>query len=116
MKIAPTMIATTIEQGKRILAAGISMETADMFWNAGGIISELMTYLKTQPFPIFDINRKEVFEQQHLFPVAWSLSALIDLLPESAFWKIARVRGKDVEGIFEDCVTYLKTHKEKSTK
>lgn len=90
------MIATTLGQSKRLLEAGIDPKTADMRWE------------------IFPFGVPHLCYQCEVTPLiapevtpAWSLSAIIPLLPERIFWRIARVRGKDVEGIFEDCVYYL---------
>lgn len=88
------MIATSISQSKRLLEVGIDPQTADMQWNA---------------IPTYHGVEQELFvgEMTHSGLPAWSLSALILLLPEHTFYRIARARGKDIEGIFEDCVTYL---------
>lgn len=90
------MIATTLGQSKRLLEAGIDPKTADMRWEASPWRIPHLRY-QNDITPLF---------APEVTP-AWSLSAIITLLPEHIFWRIARVRGKDVEGIFEDCVNYL---------
>lgn len=99
------MIATTIEQSKQLLEAGIDPQTADMRWETiPGFVSHLCYEHCVTPLIAPEVTP------------AWSLSAIIHLLPEHIFWRIARVRGKDVEGIFEDCVNYLCKEDEKCTK
>ena len=88
------MIATTIEQSKRLLEAGIDPQTADMSWSN--------VIVKEKAVPLLFVGDAAPASMP-----AWSLSALTQLLPERIFWKIARVRGKDINGTFEDCVTYL---------
>ncbi len=88
------MIATTIEQSKRLLEAGIDPQTADMSWSN--------VIVKEEAVPLLFVGDAAPASMP-----AWSLSAITQLLPERIFWKIARVRGKDINGIFEDCVTYL---------
>lgn len=103
-----SQIATTIEQSKRLLAAGIDPKSADMYWlGSGATISpdEDEYKLYTEPFsPLYErvlaaimrervdcvnfgfdnvseISAKEDFLSR-LFP-AWSLSRLIDLIAET---------------------------------
>lgn len=88
------MIATTIEQSKRLLEAGIDPQTADMSWSN--------VIVKEKAVPLLFAGDAAPASMP-----AWSLSAIITLLPEHIFWRIARLRGKDIEGIFEDCVYYF---------
>lgn len=105
------MIATTIEQSKRLLEAGIDPQTADMFWDRGTISSlPGFEWMQEQPHPILSKNKKDVIEQPEHFPLAWSLSALITLCPEHVPYRIIRTRGMDIEGIFEDLVEFLCNH------
>jgi hypothetical protein len=61
------MVSTTIEQSKKLLELGIDVTTADMWWNIaiGG-------YSDPSCVPVSDVD----------IP-AWSLSALLELIPES---------------------------------
>lgn len=102
------MIATNETQSRKLLNAGIDPRTADMFWDHGTISCYVgFEWLREQPHPILTMNREDVFDQPDYFVPAWSLSALIQLLPEHVFYRIARAHGHDVEKIFEDCVEYL---------
>lgn len=114
------MIATTIEQSKRLLEAGIDTKTADMYYknnlswlvdkepqysaipSAGSPVNALEWYNKG-----YTASGKGPMSLLHFCFPAWSLSALIRLCPEHVPYRIIRTRGKDIEGIFEDCVTYL---------
>lgn len=62
-----TQIATTIEQSKRLLKAGLSKEGADMQW----------TYLRSEDTYWLQVAR----EDSQLFAdfPAWSLSRLVDI-------------------------------------
>ena len=65
-------ICTSIEQSKKLIELGIDMNTADMLW--------------TYDFTVNDINCLNVISK-HLKPEendipAWSLSALLELIPE----------------------------------
>lgn len=93
------MIATSISQSKRLLEAGIDPQTADMQWNA------ILTYHGVE---------QELFvgEMTPNGLPAWSLSALIKLIysiqtNQHRFEYIVWDNEGNIEGIFEDCVTYL---------
>lgn len=92
------MIATTIEQGKRLQAV-IGTKDCDMVWALPFAIApdgqEIPPQLFVEPYCDMDIAP------------AWSLGALVELCPPRAFDRIARARGADVEGIFEDVVSLL---------
>lgn len=66
------MIATTIEQSKRLLELGLDPKTADMVWvryAAGGYRLEVL--------------HRELFERiMETDIAAWSLSALFDVMPK----------------------------------
>ena len=62
------MIATTIEQSNKLLALGIDPSTADMFYRDNGEDLKLMW---------------ELVVDKPKYP-AWSLSALLDLIPQVA--------------------------------
>lgn len=100
------MIATTLEQSKQLLESGIDPQTADMYWTNIVETADEGGYFTKESDDVFHLEIGFDFYSDHVVP-AWSLSALIPLLPERIFWKIARVRGHDIEGIFEDLVNYL---------
>lgn len=67
------LIATTQEQSQRLLRCGVSANTADMMFTPHSTLS-------TEPY-------KEVLKNRGYIP-AWSLSALLGLLPKTIgdFW------------------------------
>lgn len=67
------MIATTRDQSARLLKCGVPAETADMTW-----IDSEGDLLIVQDYE----NTKWLSQANHYTP-AWSLSRLIELLPES---------------------------------
>ena len=97
-------IATTIEQSKRLLDAGIDPNSADMcYQNYEWETNEEGHMIHGTVKPIGGLTVGNIFMD---FP-AWSLSALITLCPEHVPYLIIRTRGKDIEGIFEDLVNFL---------
>lgn len=108
------MIATTIEQSKRLLETGIDPQTADMCY-----IEEFITegigcvpYKRAwTEYPCVDTHEDHDSPDMVSFP-AWSLSALIKLIysiptNQHRFEYIVWENEGNIEGIFEDCVTYL---------
>lgn len=67
------MIATTIEQSKKLLELGLNQETSDMFWLQEPGDPEVH-YLMVR-------EQDDDFEPDWRIP-AWSLSALLKLMPE----------------------------------
>lgn len=70
-----TQIATTIDQSQRLIACGVNPDTADMIWQAPITVSQKQ---KGGLFLIVRNSEKEIYN--HDTP-AWSLSALLALLP-----------------------------------
>jgi len=66
-----TKICTTIEQSKKLMELGIDVNTADMFW---GLNKTLVAY----PYPY---NEDRLATADKTAIPAWSLSALMQLLP-----------------------------------
>lgn len=69
-----TQIATTVEQSKKLLELGLSPDTADMYYPK--------VYKDTYsicPYP----NECNVFREQKLDIPAWSLTALLKLMPKN---------------------------------
>jgi len=85
MEARKSQIATTIEQSKRLLAAGIDPESADMCYieeiitNGIGCISYKHTWSE---YPIVDTHEEYEGPEPVSLP-AWSLSRLIDLIAET---------------------------------
>ncbi len=63
------MIATTLEQSRKLVELGIDQSTADMYWTNNGLWKD---YLKATP-------RKGYPEETC---PAWSLAALLELMPK----------------------------------
>lgn len=93
------MIATTIEQSKRLLAAGISPETADMIWAQHSDFSKPFLTVK----PHTTIRR---MIGGHSLP-AWSLSALWDLCKEKGFQLEFCTKEDSSERMIEHMVSIL---------
>lgn len=100
------MIATTIEQSQRLLAAGIDPKTADMCWTDLVDSVDSGGYFINEREDVFHLEVGFSRQNEDIIP-AWSLSALILLLPEHIFYRLARTRGHNIERLFEDCVNYL---------
>lgn len=71
-----TQIATTREQGQRLMACGVKAETADMTLLLEHGHTE-NTRLSARPYGTF----KEPFREQNCIP-AWSLSRLLEMMPK----------------------------------
>lgn len=97
------MIATTIEQSKRLLKAGVDPRTADMLylWDEDAIMGVGVCEYNLELIP----GTEQEYNTGSV--PAWSLSALITLCPEHVPYRVIRTRGKDIEGIFEDLVEFL---------
>lgn len=66
-------ICTSIEQSKKLIELGISVNTADMFWD----MAEPDKRRKPLVGPISDY-----YDMEDWAVPAWSLSALLDLMPK----------------------------------
>lgn len=66
------MIATTIEQSKKLIELGLSADTADMYWEYDSFQGFHRLELFEDGFPK-TLNKDDI--------PAWSLSALIELIP-----------------------------------
>lgn len=75
------MIATTIEQSKRLLEAGYNQETADMSYIHGPVITykDVSRVEHIEECPPILVLRQELTE----FVPAWSLSAIWDIFVKS---------------------------------
>ena len=66
-------ICTSIEQSKKLIELGIDMNTADMFWDT----AEPDKRRKPLVGPVSDY-----YDMENWAVPAWSLSALLDLIPK----------------------------------
>lgn len=89
------MIATTQDQSQRLLRCGVSADTADMAYADGDI-------LLTAPYS----EMRDRFKEKDCYP-AWSLSALLGLLPKTigdfwmTKWYAPNVDGFEIEDMGE---------------
>lgn len=85
MEARKSQIATTIEQSKRLMEAGLDPESADMCYieeiitNGIGCISYKHTWSE---YPCVDTHEESEGPEPVSLP-AWSLSRLIDLIAET---------------------------------
>ncbi|MDE5688687.1 MAG: hypothetical protein K2I18_08715 [Paramuribaculum sp.] len=89
-----TNIATTKEQSARLLQCGVSAESADMHWHGaivprGGSLAsppepseEWDLFNSPYGFMPEEMQKAKLMEDYNEIIPAWSLSALLDLLPE----------------------------------
>lgn len=77
------MVATSVNQSKKLLELGINPVTSNMFWaKKGTIMHPSEDYeLVLGTIPGLKKYNLESVEQKYVIP-AWSLSALLDLVPE----------------------------------
>lgn len=74
----PQQISTTPEQSRRLLACGVSADTADMVWTHFESDGE-----KYEQLSVMD---ESAYEVASLTPIpAWSLGALLGLLPKEIY-------------------------------
>ena len=77
------MKPTSVEQSKRLLELGLDPDTADMFYNPlmdidNGSRANFLETPECMPF-------KEIKEHRELYMPAWSLEALLGLIPHTGF-------------------------------
>lgn len=75
------MIATTQEQGDRLLRCGVSADTADMSWRTILCPSNDEPWADPQLSVLSYSAAKDIYGDDYVEP-AWSLSALLGLLPK----------------------------------
>ena len=88
-----TSISTTKDQSARLLKCGVSADTADMCWHAaivprGGSLSSMLEAseewdLLAEPYDCMpeELQAAKLMADYHEIQPAWSLSALLGLLP-----------------------------------
>ena len=116
------MIATTIEQSKRLLELGLDPNTADMYYTGHRSIYNPKEIEYTQ---VPRVRTKFVsFDRLEVFFPAWSLSALLEVMPKpdlyrdvadcwvcATFFKEGSVRGFGKTAIEAACDTITKMFK-----
>lgn len=76
------MVATTIEQSNKLIKLGVNPSTADMWWVGENLVAK-----------IADFEKPDDYEAENIIP-AWSLSALMDMVPEGTLLSIYKHEGK----------------------
>lgn len=78
------MIATTIEQSRRLLDLGLDRKTSDMWYSEKYGLQIGFGYLRTP---------------------AWSLSALLEVMPNNDYWDIYLCQAQDGkwQSVWNDC-------------
>lgn len=66
-------ICTSIEQSKKLIELGLDVNTADMFWDT--------LFAKKPEAHIDNHHLIDEYDDEYRFP-AWSLTALLDLMPK----------------------------------
>ena len=67
-------LCTSINQSQKLIGLGIDVNTADMYWS--------MEEIPYMPFPVNDIVTDWDYAQENGMLPAWSLSALLNFLPD----------------------------------
>lgn len=99
------MIATTIDQSKRLLKAGIDPQTADMYWTNIVETADEGGYFIKEREQVFHLEIGCSSYDKNIIP-AWSLSALLELL-YSKYPLYLIGTAWNVERLFEDIVNNL---------
>ena len=87
------MIATTIEQSKHLLELGLDPNTADCMWLV--TLRARLHVLDGEPISNYDMWEN--------YP-AWSLSALLEVMPNNDYWEIClwQYKGQRWQCVFDD--------------
>ena len=113
-----SQIATTIEQSKRMIAAGFPVETADMWWTTVQPLKfdGYKTIPDGDPYTSLSLYKKEhIAVASYDETPAWSLSRLIDILGREVFYNyIFRGYGtnyspSESEDVIERLVWYIES-------
>lgn len=93
-------IATTIEQSKHLLELGLNPKTADMWWS-----NRFVYWLHTPMIGVAtEQNQLYTFKWCEEDIPAWSLSALLEVMPNNDYWEICLWQYKDQrwQCVFDD--------------
>ena len=77
-------IATTISQSRKLIELGLDPKTADMFWMDTNSVKPC---LKLMDDGIFN-HRNYLVRFPHSSLFAWSLTALLEVIPNNDYWDI----------------------------
>lgn len=72
-----SQICTSIEQSQKLMELGINIHTADMYW-----ATDALPFMFFPLFPLDDIDSDWDYAQKNGMLPAWSLSALLELMPK----------------------------------
>ena len=91
------MTATTIEQSRHLLELGLDPSTADMFYFSYGMFRPMKLH-------VGKILEDVVTGKRQWAIPAWSLSALLDVMPNNDYWEICLWQYKDQrwQCVFDD--------------
>ncbi len=91
------MIATNIEQSKHLLELGLGPKTADMFYFSYGMFRPMKLH-------VGKILEDVVTGKRQWAIPAWSLSALLEVMPNNDYWEICLWQYKDQrwQCVFDD--------------
>ena len=91
------MIATCIEQSRRLLELGLDTKTADMFYFSYGMFRPMKLH-------VGKILEDVVTGKRQWAIPAWSLSALLEVMPNNDYWEICLWQYKDQrwQCVFDD--------------
>lgn len=104
-----SQIATTIEQSKRLLAAGLNPESADMWWTIVQPRKQDGWKLVPdgQPYSMLNLYKKEHLGLASYEDIpAWSLSRLWELNSKS-YYRLSCPSSKSPEEVIEALVLFI---------
>ena len=86
------IICTSIEQSKKLIELGIDVNSADMYWS--------MDEIPFLAFPVNDIVTDWKYAEENGMLPAWSLAALLDIIPEGVTEKYYAPNIQKENGIY----------------
>jgi hypothetical protein len=89
-----TKICTDIDQSKKLIELGIDLNTADMYWS----VDEIPYYC----YPVGDIVTDWEYAQENGMLPAWSLSNLLELMPNGSKICKSDLGSYFCHGVLED--------------
>lgn len=93
------MITTTIEQSKELHRLGLPAESADMYWSH--VQNQTKDFWKLEVIQRYWRPYKGVDS----YIPAWSLSALLEVMPNNDYWDIYLFQAQDGkwQSVWNDC-------------
>ena len=94
------MTATTIEQSKHLFELGLNPDSADMFWMDTNSVKPCLNLMDDGIFN----HRNYLVRFPNTSLPAWSLSALLEVMPNNDYWEICLWQYKDQrwQCVFDD--------------